>query len=70
MFLQLHHHKRSGSAGAILLNVRDISRIEKTEEGSSVYKTVTQTPIRILEAYEDIMGLLKRAKLVLQGEPE
>ncbi|MGA7325795.1 MAG: hypothetical protein WBX25_15230 [Rhodomicrobium sp.] len=70
MFLQLHHHKRSGSSGAILLNVRDISRIEKTEEGSSVHMTVTQTPIRILETYEDIMGLLKRAKLVLQGEPE
>ncbi len=68
MFIQLHHYKRSGTGGSILLNIRDISRIERTEEGASVYMTVTQTPIHIKEGYDQVMDLLNRAKLVLQFE--
>ncbi|MGO9171181.1 MAG: hypothetical protein ACLP7P_04350 [Rhodomicrobium sp.] len=68
MFIQLHHYKRSGTGASILLNVNDISRIEKTDEGSTVYMTVTQTPIHIMESYDQVMDLLNRANLFLQAE--
>ncbi len=68
MFIQLHHYKRSGMGVSILLNSSDISRVERTDEGSSVYMTVTQTPIHVMESYEKVMDLLNRANLVLQVE--
>ena len=68
MFIQLHHYKRSGMGVSILLNSRDISRVERTDEGSSVYMTVTQTPIHVMESYDKVMDLLNRANLVLQVE--
>ncbi len=68
MFTQLHHYKRSGTGASILLNISDISRVEKTDEGSAVYMTVTQTPIHIVESYDQVMDLLHRANLFLQVE--
>jgi ABC-type nitrate/sulfonate/bicarbonate transport system ATPase subunit len=68
MFIQLHHYKRSGTGASILLNIDDISRIEKTDEGSVVYMTVTQTPIHIMESYDQVMDWLNRANLFLQAE--
>ena len=68
MFIQLQQHKRSGTGASLLLNVSDISRVERTDEGSAVYMSVTQTPIHIMENYDKVMDLLKRANLVLQFE--
>ena len=68
MFIQLHQHKRSGTGVPLLLNVSDISRVERTDEGSAVYMSVTQTPIHIMESYDKVMDLLKRANLVLHFE--
>ena len=68
MFVQLHHYNRSGTGSSILLNISDISRVERTDEGAPVYMTVTQTPIHIMESYDKVMDLLNRANLVLQVE--
>jgi hypothetical protein len=68
MFVQLHHYNRSGTGASILLNISDISRLERTDEGAAVYMTVTQTPIHIMESYDKVMDLLNRANLVLQVE--
>jgi len=68
MFIQLHHYKRSATGASILLNISDISRVEKTDEGTTVYMTVTQTPIHIMESYDQVMDLLHRANLFLQVE--
>ncbi len=68
MFIQLQQHKRSGTGASLLLNVSDISRVERTDEGSAVYMSVTQTPIHIMENFDKVMDLLKRANLVLQFE--
>ncbi len=67
MFIQLHHYKRSGTGASILLNINDISRIEKTDEGSTVYMTVTQTPIHIMESYDQIMDLLLKSEPIVQA---
>ncbi len=67
MFIELHHYKRSGTGASILLNINDISRIEKTDEGSTVYMTVTQTPIHIMESYDQIMDLLLKSEPIAQA---
>ncbi len=67
MFIELHHYKRSGTGASILLNISDISRIEKTDEGSTVYMTVTQTPIHIMESYDQIMDLLLKSEPIVQA---
>lgn len=51
-----------------MLNVSDISRVERTDDGSAVYMTVTQTPIQIMESYDKVMDLLNRANLVFRSE--
>jgi ribosome-binding factor A len=68
MFIELRHYKRSGTGASILLNVSDISRVERTDDGSAVYMTVTQTPIQIMESYDKVMDLLNRANLVFRSE--
>ena len=68
MFIQLHNYKRAGMGASILLNINDISRVERTDQGSAIYMTVTQTPIHIMESYDSVMDLLNRAKLVLHVE--
>jgi hypothetical protein len=68
MFIQFHHFKRSGTGASILLNVSDISRIERTDEGTTVFMTASQTPIHIKESYEQVVDLLNRANLVFEGK--
>jgi hypothetical protein len=68
MFVQFHHFKRSGTGASILLNVSDISRIERTDEGTNIFMTVPQTPIHINESYDQVVDLLNRANLVFEGK--